>query len=230
VVSISANGESIPDVPPAWFIVDPSAPQQVWPPDPKPGPNGELISHSLRGDAVPQFGEVKSAKFTARDAEGTEVNGRDEMLVYAVPVWPEEEFSVAVRVRLNESQGKRAGQVFSAWAAGMDDPLRLMVEGGKVFARIEAGGGFSTPGAVMEAGRWYHVAAVKRGGPLTLFLDGKPVGSCVAPEFTTTLAKDCALGGNPHFSGNEFLAARFADFSFFARALTAEEIQGMAGK
>jgi hypothetical protein len=82
----------------------------------------------------------------------------------------------------------------------------------------------------MEAGRWYHVAAVKRGGTLTLFLDGKPVGSCAAPEFTTTLAKDCALGGNPHFSGNEFLAARFADFSFFARALTAEEIQGMAGK
>jgi hypothetical protein len=113
VVSISANGETIPDVPPARFILDPAAPQQVWPPDPKPGPNGELISHSLRGDVAPQFGEVKSAKFTARDAESTEVNGRDEMLVYAVPVWPEEELTVAVRVRLSESQGKRAGQILA---------------------------------------------------------------------------------------------------------------------
>ncbi len=230
VVSISANGETIPEVPPARFILDPSAPQQVWPPDPKPGPNGELISHSLRGDGAAQFGETKSAKFTMRDAEGTEVNGRDEMLVYAVPVWPEEEFSVAVRVQLSESQGKRAGQIFSAWAAGMDDPLRLMVEGGKVFARIEAGGAFSTAGVALEAGRWYHVAAVKRGATLTLFLDGQPVGSSAAPAFTNTQATDCALGGNPHFSGNEFLAARFADFAFFARALTAEEIQGMAGK
>ncbi len=229
VISLGAHGESLPDVPCAWFILDPSAPQQVWPPDPKPGPDGELISHSLRGDTAPQFGEVKSAKFTARDAEGTEVNGRDEMLIYAMPAWPEEDFTVAVRVRLQASQGKRAGQIFSGWAAGMDDPLRLMVDGGKVFARIEAGGGFSTPGASIEAGRWYHVAAVKRGGNLTLFVDGQSVGSCAAPEFTSTQATDCALGGNPHFSGNEFLAARLADFSFFNRALTAEEIRARAG-
>jgi hypothetical protein len=82
----------------------------------------------------------------------------------------------------------------------------------------------------MEAGRWYHVAAVKRGGKLTLFVDGQSIGSCAAPEFTTTQATDGALGGNPHFSGNEFLAARFADFAFFARALTAEDIQRLAGK
>jgi hypothetical protein len=230
VVSISANGETIPDVPPARFTLDPSAPQQTLPPDPKPGPNGELILHSLRDDAAPQFGEVKSAKFASRDVEGTEVNGRDQMLVYAMPAWPEEDFTVAVRVRLSESQGKRAGQIFSAWAAGMDDPLRLIVDGGKVFARIEAGGGFSTPGAAMAAGTWHHVAAVKHGGTLTLFVNGQSSGSCAAPEFSTTQAKDCALGGNPHFTGNEFLAARVADFAFYARALTAEEVRGLAGK
>ncbi|MBP9900055.1 MAG: glycoside hydrolase family 127 protein [Verrucomicrobia bacterium] len=230
VVSISANGDTLPDVPPARFVIDPTAPQREWRPEPKPGPNGELIAHALRGDGAPQFGEVASAKFTARDAEGTEVNGRDEMLIYPLPVWPEEELTVAVRVRLSETQGQRSGQIFSGWVAAMDDPLRLMVDGGKVFARIESGGGFSTPGGAMAAGRWYHVAAVKRGGTLTLFLDGQAVGTCAAPEFTTTQARDCALGGNPHFSGNEFLAARFADFSVFARALSAEEIRGLAGK
>ncbi len=230
VVSLSANGETIPDVPPAWFVLDPNAPQQVLPPDPKAGPNGELIVHSLCGEASPLFGEVKSAKFTHRDAEGTEVNGQDQMLIYAMPIWPAEDFTVAVRVEVNESQGKRAGQIFSGWAAAMDEPLRLMVEGGKVFARIESGGAFSTPGVAIASGAWHHVAAVKRGDTLTLFVNGKSVGTSTAPIFTTTQATDCALGGNPHFGGNEFLAARFADFSVFARALSEAEIQALAAR
>ncbi len=228
VVSLGTNGESIPDVPAAQFVLDSSASQQVLPPEPRLGPNGELIVHSLRGEALPQFGQVESAKFTSRDAEGTEVNGRDQMLVYALPAWPEEEFTIAVRVRLKEAQPNHPGQIFSAWAASMDDPLRLMVKNGKVFAGIESGGAFSTASAVIEAGRWQHVAAVKRGGTLTLFLNGKPAGSSAAPEFTTTLAKNCALGGNPNYTGNEFLAARFADFYLFARALNADEIRKLA--
>jgi hypothetical protein len=150
------------------------------------------------------------------------------MMVYGVPSWPEEDFTVSLRVFIKEHPQKRIGHVFSAWAGGMDDPLRLVVDGGKIYARVEAGGGFSTAGAPIETGRWYSVAATKRGGTLTLFLDGRAVGSCAAPEFVTTQAQDCALGGNPHFSGNEFLPARFADFRFYARALSNEEIQALA--
>jgi hypothetical protein len=202
----------------------------VLPPEPKLGPNGELIVHSLRGDAAPQFGQVQSAKFASGDGDGTEVNGRDQMLLYAMPAWPEEEFTVVVRVRLNEEQSNHPGQIFSAWAASMDDPLRLMVKNGKIFAGIESGGAFSTPSVAIETGRWQHVAAVKRGGTLTLFINGKSAGSCAAPEFTTTQAKNCALGGNPNYTGNEFLAARLADFTLFARALSAEEIRELASK
>jgi hypothetical protein len=102
----------------------------------------------------------------------------------------------------------RIGQVFSSWAGGLDDPLRLVVDGGKLFARVEAGGGFSTTGVLVETGRWYAVAATKRGRTLTLYLDGRAIGSCSVPEFTNTRARDRALGGNPHFAGKEFLAAR----------------------
>ncbi len=49
-------------------------------------------------------------------------------------------------------------------------------------------------------------------------------GSCAAPEFSNTRTQDCALGGNPHYAGDEFLAARFADFRLYDRALSAEEI------
>lgn len=228
VISVNANGETAADVPPAWFMVDPSAPPLASSPEFKPGPHGEIIVHSLRGDDAPQFGELKPMTFFNRDGSGTEVNGRDEKLIYSVPEWPEENFTVCVRVKVRELPQNRIGQVFSAWAGVMDDPLRLVVEEGKIFARIEAGSAFSTPGQALETGRWYALAAIKRGGTLTLFVDGRSVGSCAAPAFTTTQAQVCALGGNPHFGGNEFLAARFADFHFYARALSSGEIKALA--
>jgi len=54
--------------------------------------------------------------------------------------------------------------------------------------------------------------------------DGKPVGSCSAPLTSTTHTTACALGGNPRYTGNEFLSARFADFALYARALSEQEI------
>lgn len=230
VVSIGANGETLPDVPPARFTLDPSAPPQKLPPVNKPGPNGELLLHSLRGEESPKFGELLSAKHESRTAEGTKLNGRDQMLVYSIPVWPEQDFTVAVRVRVDELPKGRIGQIFSAWAAGMDDPLRLTVDGGKVSARIEAGNFLSTPGVAIKAGEWHHVAAVKQGTKLELFLDGQPAGSKTVSEYNTTTAHDCALGGNPHFSGNEFLAATFADFGFWERALSAAELNRLASR
>lgn len=230
VVSIGANGETLADVPPASFTLDPAAAVQKLPPVNKPGPNGELIFHSLRGEEPPKFGELLSAKHESRTTEGTKLNGRDQMLIYSIPVWPEQDFTVAVRVRVDEMPKGRIGQIFSAWAAGMDDPLRLTVDGGKVSARSEAGNFLSTPGATMAAGEWHHVAAVKSGTKLELFLDGQPAGSRTVVEFNTTTAHDCALGGNPHFSGNEFLAATFADFGLWERALSADELKQLATK
>jgi DUF1680 family protein len=228
VVTLGASGETVAEVPPARFTVDPTLPPAVIPAEPRRGPAGEIIAHSLRKGEPPAFGEVTSAKFARRDAEGTEVNGRDQMLVYAVPAWPEGDFSVSLRVRLSEIPASRVSQLFSAWTAGMDDPLRLVLDHGKLFARIEAGAGYSTPGVPLTAGAWHTVAAVKQGTRLTLYLDGEPAGSCAAPEFSNTRAQDCALGGNPHYAGDEFLAARFADFRLFDRALTAEEIRRSA--
>ena len=228
VITVSTNGETIPDVPPARFTLAADAPAQVLAPVSKPGSAGELVLHSLRHDERPRFGELLSSKSGTRGPDGTQVKGHDQMLVYAVPAWPEEDFTVSVRVRLDEMPKGRLGQIFSAWAAAMDDPLRLVVEQGKLFARIEAGGAFGTPGVPIDTGRWHRVCAVKRGETLALFLDGQPAGSCAAPRFTTTAARDCALGGNPHFSGDESLTATFADFGFWERALSAEELRRLA--
>ncbi len=230
VVTRTAAGETVPEVPPARFALAADAPAQVLPPEPKLGPKGEIILDALRGEKPPQWGSLRSAKGAARGPEGTRVNGRDQMLVYAVPAWPDEDFTVAVRVRIDELPQGRIGQIFSAWAAGSDDPLRLVVENGKLFARIEAGGGGGTAGVAIEPGRWHHVAAAKRGTTLTLFLEGRAAGSTAAPRFATTTARDCALGGNPHFTGDEFLGATFANFSFWGRGLSDDEVRRLAAE
>jgi uncharacterized protein len=230
VITVGPHGETAPDVPPARFTLDPKAPAQVLPPSNQPGPNGELILHSLRGEAAPKFGKLNSSRHESRDAEGTRVNGRNQMLVYSIPVWPEGDFTVAVRVQINEMPKERLGQIFSAWTAGMDDPLRLAVQNGELFARIEAGQVFGTAGTPLSTGTWHHVAAVKSGATLKLFLDGQLAGSCAAPELTTTATSDCALGGNPKFNGNEFLAAAFADFGLWERALSPTEVQRLVSQ
>ncbi len=230
VVSINTNGETIADVPPAHFVLDPEAPPQAVPPQMQPGPNGELIVHALRGEEKPKFGQRLAASLVVAENEGTRVNGRDQTLRYAVPAWPASDFTVALRVRIDQAPEGRIGQIFSAWAASMDDPLRLVVDQGKLFARIESGAGFGTSGVPIAPGAWYHVAAVKHEVTLTLFLNGRPVASSSAPQFITTMANDCALGGNPHFSGNEFLAATFADFGLWSRALAEKELHEIAAQ
>ncbi len=105
-----------------------------------------------------------------------------------------------------------------------------------------------TEGSPIAPGNWHHVAAVKSGTKLEVFFDSQPVGARTAPECTTTTARGCALGGNPRYTGNEFLApwskpgpplrrlqrystrraATFADFGLWERALSAVEIQRLA--
>jgi len=90
--------------------------------------------------------------------------------------------------------------MLSLWAGGMDDPLRLTVDGDKLFARIEAQRVFTTKGVPVGAGRWRHVAAVKAGARLALYLDGQLQETIEVPAALNTAARVCALGGNPNYS------------------------------
>jgi hypothetical protein len=148
--------------------------------------------------------------------------------VYTLDEFPSEAYSIAVWTRIERLPSQRLGQVVSAWAAPMDDPLRLCLDGGKLYARIEAQRGFSTEGVPVEVGRWYHIAAVKAQDQLRLYLDGQLVGQTAVPYSIYSKARALALGGNPRYAGNEFLAAAYAELSFFAQALTAEEVGKLA--
>jgi DUF1680 family protein len=227
VTARGPHGQTHSAEPPARFRVDPTKTIVV---APVPRPDGVVIRAALRGDAKPEIGELaRPPAFTPAD-DAVRVNGENQMLVYGLPEDLGEEFTVSVWVRVHALPKDRLGQIFSAWALAGDDPLRLTLDKGKLFARFESSPGGSTKGVPFESGRWQHIAAVKAGPQLTLYVDGAPVETIQVPTVFHTSARNCALGGNPNHSGNEFLDADFANFEFLNRALTADDIRASQQK
>ncbi len=236
VVAANAAGTAESEPPHKRFRVDPSLPPLR--PDDLSAygerADGMLALAHLGGSPDPAYGRLVSARGN-RPAEGpageakgaVELDGRRSLIVYGIRRFPENDYSVALWVRVTRFPGRLA-QIFSAWCRGMDDPLRISIDGEKLYARIEAGRMWSTTGIAIEPERWMHVAAVKEGDRLTLYVDGKAASSTTVPAWIASGSVDVALGGNPHFSGDESLAARFADFRFSARALTAAEVLALA--
>ena len=146
------------------------------------------------------------------------------MLVYKVRAFPSFEYTVSVWFA-HQHEEDRLGQVFSAWDHVMDDPLRICIDGGKLFARVEAGGAYSTEAVPVEQDRWYHVAVVKRGSRITLYLNGKPAAGMDVPAEIHSAARDFTLGGNPHYTGkSEHLPCRLSHLAVHVRAFTPQQI------
>ncbi|MEO8428490.1 MAG: LamG-like jellyroll fold domain-containing protein [Verrucomicrobiota bacterium] len=80
----------------------------------------------------------------------------------------------------------------------------------------------------MVSDRWQHISVVKAASQLALYVNGEKRGAATVPTFIHSMARDFALGGNPHHAGNEFLAARFADLRLYTRALSAAETAMLA--
>lgn len=186
----------------------------------------------LRGDAHPQTGRLAAPPRHEDFADALRLNGKGQMAVYEAPEnWAAGDYTIAVRVRINAlPPGNQLGHVFSAWCAGGDDPARLVASQGLLFARIEASPhGASTGGVPITVGEWQHLAVVKAGGRLTLFLNGEPAAHADAPSTAGSASRRLALGGNPLYTGApEFLAADFSHFRLYTRALSDAEVAGLA--
>jgi len=212
------------------FEIDPSAPPMPENPYGERKHDRMLTAAPLSGDVAPEYGTLLSAQgWTPAAGPGDrpdtaiELDGKS-LLKYKLAGFPEEEYTVSIWVAVTRFPESRYGQVFSAWCTGGDDPLRLVVEKGKLFARIEAAGGWGTEGFALEIDRWHHVVGVKEGEKLTLHVDGQAHSSAKAPLLVWSGAREFAIGGNPNYGGPEFLPARFADLRFYARALSTEEV------
>ncbi|MFO0908039.1 MAG: glycoside hydrolase family 127 protein [Isosphaeraceae bacterium] len=195
-----------------------------------PRPDGLLVVDALDGKPVPTLGKLESSEGTKPGEKTVITDGQRGRLIYAIDGFPTWDYAVSVRVKLGIIPKDRLAQVFSAWAGNADDPLRIVLDRGRLFARLETGGaGASTnPGVTVEPGKWVHLAAVKRGSTLTLYVDGKAASSTTVPVGFRSATRAVALGGNPRFSGNEYLNAEFADLRVLGRALEPAELAALA--
>jgi hypothetical protein len=195
--------------------------------------DGCLIEADLATSAEPAYGQIDQAEevaFVAGEAGGpagsAQVQGGKTHLIYKVRRFPDD-YSLSIWVKFNQLPSG-LGQIVSGWCKGGDDPLRLCVDGGKLFARIEGMGGASTAGVDLPIGRWVALAVVKRGDSLRLFMDGKEVTKTGAPKRLMSSSVALGIGRNPRYGIDEAVAGQFARLRFFGRPLSDEEIETLA--
>lgn len=239
VTAANAHGETGAADAPRRFTVDPALaplPEAELAETPALGPGGLMLSVPLAGSPAPATGALEAAVEVAaaadrRGAEGKALafNGTGSRLTYRIPYFPEGDCTVLLWACPEALPTDRLQELFSAWAAGMDDPLRVVISGQEVSARIEAGGAHGTPGVSLGNGRWYALAAVKQGDQLRLYVDGQLRQTASVPANVFSSARNVGLGCNPNYSGNERFVGRLAGFALYARALSPAELAATLG-
>ncbi len=140
---------------PRRFFLDAAA--EVSPLAPEPDAEGILVADALAGQPEPTRGVLLEA-VGIQSAGGAVSFSGSGLVRYAVPWFPLE-YTLSLWFRADELAKPGLQQLFSAWRAGGDDPLRLTLEGGKLRASLQHFMGIPTPPAFEpEAGRWYHAA------------------------------------------------------------------------
>lgn len=239
VTALNLCGETPCQDPPRAFTVDaalPQLPEEALAEDGPVGPDGVMLRAPLEGTPVPAIGALESAHglTPAADRHGVPgkalaFDGAVSRLTYRIPYFPEGDCTVLLWACPEALPTDRLHELFSAWAAGMDDPLRLVISGREVFARIEAGAAYGTPGVPLENGRWYALAAVKQGARLCLYVDGRMRAAAEVPASVFSGAGTVGVGCNPNYPGNERFAGRIAGVALYARALTERELAEALG-
>jgi len=186
----------------------------------------------LRGNGTPVYGvlekETRTAASEGRNgtADGAVRFSGDGMLRYTLPEFPHRECTLFLWACPEGEPAGHIRQLFSAWARSMDDPLRVFVKDKMLHVGIEGGGNASLPGEPIPFDMWTHIAVVKNGADLALYLNGELRQQGKAPaRLDQTAAANIALGANPNYSGNEYYTGRLAEVALYARAMTEEKIR-----
>ncbi len=191
-----------------------------------------VVGAWLRGNGTPVYGVLeKEAGITASPDRNETADSAvrfdgEGMLRYKIPEFPHRKCTLLLWACPEGDTAEHIRQLFSAWARSMDDPLRVYIKDNLLHVGIEGGGNAGLTGEPIPFGVWTHIAVVKNGAALALYLNGELRQQGNAPaSLDQTAAANIALGANPNYSGDEYFTGRLAEFALYARAMTEEEIR-----
>ena len=249
LVAANEYGQASSIAPYKHFQIDPEAEPAPATVDGRRSSDQMLTAARLSGHVEPEYGVLLDAagwQATAGPDQqprgAVRLDGTGGLLRYKIDRFPQLEYTLSMWLAINRLPDTRFGLAFSLWNPMPEDSLRLIVEEGKLFARIEAAftgpwtKRYTTEGVPVEPGAWYHVVVVKNSTLFTLYVDGRVYSEIKVPWYMPSRTREFTLGGNP-FSRreSEFLAADFADLRLLARVLSAEDVRelydaGRAGR
>lgn len=234
VQAVNANGRVEATDGPRSFVVDASLenPLLINPALVEYRDDDLVVGAWLRGNGTPVYGvlEKETGTAEAEDRNGNvgsavRFNG-DGMLRYTIPEFPHRDCTLLLWACPEGETVGHIRQLFSAWARSMDDPLRVFLKNDLLHVGIEGSGNAALPGEAIPFGAWTHIAVVKSGADLKLYLNGELRQQGKAPlTLDQTAAGNIALGANPNYSGDEYYKGRLSEFALYARAMNADEVR-----
>ncbi|MBL7644767.1 MAG: glycoside hydrolase family 127 protein [Candidatus Hydrogenedentes bacterium] len=215
---------------PFKFTIDPALPEAE---------SGLLLDAPLHGKSAALTGNLiineHARAVPGRDGKENGAlyfDGRKTKLVYDIGAFPARNYSLSAWFAPDNlaANDDKWHHIFSAWAQGSDDPLRVSVQNKRLVANIEMpDGGAHCPGAELKDGEWTHVAVVKEETQLRLYVNGALIHTTTVPEELKTSATKIGLGCNPNFGELEGYQGAISDVRFYAGALTDAAIQRLQG-
>lgn len=229
VTAQGPGGQNASDNGPFHFRIDPSLPAAE---------AALLLDAPLRGKSAASVGKlvVNEHARAVPDRDGREngalyFDGQKTKLVYDIGIFPARDYTFSAWIAPDNLAANDAGwhHVFSAWAQGSDDPLRVSVQNRRLVVNIEQhAGGAHCPGPELTEGEWIHVAAVKERNRLRFYVNGALAHETSVPGELKTSATRIGLGCNPNFGELEGYQGAIAEVRFYAAALTDAAIKRLA--
>ena len=178
-----------------------------------------LVVDSLAGKSNPEVGTLHKAENVAfSDANGVNAaifNGVDSEIIYQLEEFPAYAFEASLDFMLAAAPPTgQISEIMSAWARGMDDPVRLAVDDQeRLYGAVEGTLSGQTRRIKLTTNEWYHARIIKEGASWRLYLNDELVDELTTEEVSSTTSSLIGLGCNPKFRAqSEFFNGKIANF------------------
>lgn len=195
--------------------------------------DGNGLDSRSRNNGTPQNGATFGA---GQVGQAFSLDGSDDRVTVGNPSnlnFGTGDFSVQAWVRTSFLGGTFSDFILSKMSVGNDVQFYLTYNAGSTgFPIFTMGDGSTTSSAFgttnLADGNFHHLAGVREGTTLRLYVDGVQVGTATTPSlFNASSSNNVVIGGRDNTDFDPFFNGTIDEVQLFNRALSSAEIQGI---